>query len=196
MKIVNRKLKIISIVGILLALIILGWVIFYFNFSNTNTKSEDTIAENPASFSEVTKSKTGREVPSGFKEYKTNRFKFSILYPEDLNLKEIGEKGVGATFTFTHPKEERGFQIFVVPYTEAQVSEEQFKKDLPSGIRADLQNITVDGAVGASFHSTDMKLGETFEIWFVKNGFLYEVTTLKALSGWLQEIMKTWLFLS
>lgn len=142
-----------------------------------------------------------REVPPGFKEFKTDRFHFSILYPDDLVLKEIGEGGYGATFTFTHPKGKSGFQIFVVPYSEPQVSEEQFEKDIPSGVRTDVKDIAVDvsakggGALGASFYSVDSSLGDTFEIWFVKDGFLYEVTTVREFESWLNEVMKSWKFI-
>jgi len=38
-------------------------------------------------------------------------------------------------------------------------------------------------------------LGDTAEIWFVSGGYLYEVTTLKPLAGWLSQIMGTWQFL-
>jgi hypothetical protein len=82
-----------------------------------------------------------------------------------------------------------------VPYAEPQVSEERFKQDEPSGARTNLNSITVDGATGAAFYSTDVALGETREIWFVHGGYLYEVTTLKPLDTWLARIMQTWKFI-
>lgn len=43
--------------------------------------------------------------------------------------------------------------------------------------------------------SKDAVLGDTREVWFIRNGYLYEVTTLKPLEGWLQDIVQTWKFI-
>ena len=53
----------------------------------------------------------------------------------------------------------------------------------------------IDGASAASFYSTDVRLGDTYEVWFIHGGYLYEVTTLKPLDAWLQNIMQTWVFI-
>jgi hypothetical protein len=76
-----------------------------------------------------------------------------------------------------------------------QVSEQRFRLDNPSGVRNDLHNVTIAGATGASFCSTDPNLADTAELWFVHGGWLYEVTTLKSLDTWLSQIMATWEFL-
>ena len=46
----------------------------------------------------------------------------------------------------------------------------------------------------AFFGANDV-MGGTREVWFIKNGLLYEVTTYQVLDSWLAEIMKTWAFL-
>lgn len=136
-----------------------------------------------------------REAPPGFKEYRNAQYRFSILVPEDLAVAHVpGEEG-SATFVFQDETGTKGFQIFIAQYLEQQVSEERFRTDNPSGVRENMQDITIDGAVGASFTGAHPTLGETAEIWFVKNGFLYEVTTLKPLAEWLSGVMQTWEFL-
>ena len=40
-----------------------------------------------------------------------------------------------------------------------------------------------------------MKIGHTREVWFIHNGFLYEVTTYKEIDEWLGSIMQTWKFI-
>ena len=134
-------------------------------------------------------------IPAGYKKYQSAKYGFSILYPEILAQKEIDEGGNASTITFQNPAEGKGFQIFVVPYGASQVTEAQFKKDAPSGVREGLQNIVIDGATGASFYSKNSALGETAELWFIHGGYLYEVTTLKPLAPWLSEIMQTWKFI-
>ena len=122
-----------------------------------------------------------RVAPAGSREYRNAAYHYSIFYPEELTVGENDEGGGAMTITFQNEKEVRGFQIFIVPYAEPQVSEARFKQDIPSGVRTDFSNITVDGVVGASFNSTNAMLGETREVWFIRDGFLYEVTTLKSL---------------
>ena len=38
-------------------------------------------------------------------------------------------------------------------------------------------------------------MGDTREVWFIKNGFLYEVATYKPLDAWLGQIMQGWKFI-
>jgi len=90
---------------------------------------------------------------SGVREYRNARYRFSLPYPEHLSVKEFDESGDAMTITFENSKEALGFQIFVTPYGEAQVSEERFRQDVPSRVRKELADVTIDGATGASFYS-------------------------------------------
>jgi len=134
--------------------------------------------------------------PAGWLEYKSWIFKFSLLYPDDLIAKEYSE-GKGTTIAFENQKTRRGFQIFVVPYGENQITPERFKSDVPSGVIEDQKDIIlIDGITRASmFYSQNMAMGDTREVWFIKNGFLYEVTTYRELDAWLSSIIQTWKFL-
>lgn len=136
-----------------------------------------------------------RVVPDGWREYRNTAYRFSLLYPQELEVKEYPEGGNALTITFQNIKKQEGFQLFIVPYQEPQVSEERFKQDLPSGVRIKMIDMTVDGATGAAFYSTNVMLGETREIWFIRGGYLFEVTTLKSLDTWLDGILQTWKFL-
>jgi len=139
-------------------------------------------------------SPSARTPPVGTKEYRSARYHFSLFYPQELTVEEHSEGGGAATITFQNIEKAEGFQLFIVPYSEPQVSAERFKRDIPSGVRNNLTNITVDGATGAAFYSTNTELGDTREVWFVHGGFLYEVTTLKPLDAWLGAIIQTWKF--
>ena len=112
-----------------------------------------------------------------------------------MNVKEYDEGAGATTITFQDVAVAQGFQIYIVPYKEAQVSEERFKQDSPLGVRDSLRTTSVDGAVGATFYGKDSFLGETYEAWFVRDGYLYEVTTLKALEAMLTTVLSTWEFI-
>ncbi len=135
-----------------------------------------------------------REAPNGLLEYRNTRFRFSLFYPEEMDVETYNEGGSAMTFTFNDP-EGRSFQIFIVRYREQEVTEERFRKDAPSGVREDARNVTIDGTAAVSFYGKDALVGETAEVWFVHGGYLYEVTAPKPLAGWLSEIMQTWKFL-
>lgn len=136
-----------------------------------------------------------RVVPDGLREYRNTAYEFSLLYPQELKVEEYIEGGNAITITFQDATNKKVFQVFIVPYQEEQISDERFTRDIPSGVRTNLENITIDGATGAAFYSESTTLGETHEIWFIHDSFLFEVTTLKPLDTWLATIMQTWQFL-
>lgn len=136
-----------------------------------------------------------RQPPEGWREYRNNTYHFSLFYPETLSVKEFDEGGGASAIVFQNLEEGKGFQIFIVPFSGNQITDERFRKDVPSGLKKELKDITVDSAMGASFYSVNTILGETAEVWFIKNGFLYEVTAPRALDQWLSEIMRYWRFI-
>lgn len=139
-------------------------------------------------------SSMARIAPAGSKLYASSKYGFSLLYPNSLAVHEYDEGGGAMTITLQNPQDAKGFQIFVVPYSGSQVSEARFKEDEPSGVREGVKTVSIDGASGASFYSTNLALGDTAEVWFIHGGYLYEVTTLKPLSSWLSDILATWQF--
>jgi len=79
--------------------------------------------------------------------------------------------------------------------TDAQITEARFKLDELSGIRSNPTDVMVDGARGTMFFGSAPRMNDTREVWFVKDGYLYEVTTYKELDSWLAQIMRTWKFI-
>jgi hypothetical protein len=139
--------------------------------------------------------KPPRQAPAGYQEYRDEQYRFALFYPSNLSVKTYDEGGGAMTIIFQDIKTVQGFQVYVVPYEASQVSDAQFKRDEPSGVRKNPQNATIDGAAATSFYSTNLTLGETAEVWFVRGGYLFEVTTLKSLDTWLAGIMQTWQFI-
>ena len=183
--------------GILLTLLCIGGALYLFipMFDLVDRTSQSVTSTSPISIEYVPKS-TGREVGAGSKEYYSSEYNFSLLYPDALSVKEFSEAGGAMTITFEQDdgKTLSGFQIFIVPFSGAQITEERFKQDNPSGVRKNLKDIMLDGATGASFYSTNATLGDTAEVWFVRGGYLYEVTTFKELDTWLADILSAWRF--
>ena len=164
---------------------------FYFLYSD-----KPAVTSGTSTFTEIIPGNgEARQVPEGWKEYRNITYRFSLLYPEWLAVNEYPEGGGATTITFQNVERGEGFQLFILPYSSRQVSEERFKKDVPSGVRLGLTDTSVDGATGAAFYSESATLGETREVWFIHGGFLFEATVLKPLEGWFDGIIQTWEFL-
>jgi hypothetical protein len=129
------------------------------------------------------------------KEYRNKDYGFSVDYPAQIPPQEFHYRGHALTVLFQSADGEPGFQIAVAPINGTTITPERFKADEPSGVQLDLHDTTIDGAPGITFIGFDANVGQTREIWFIHNKFLYEVTTYKELDSDLFEIMKTWRFI-
>ncbi len=136
-----------------------------------------------------------REIPAGMKEFRSAPIHFSILYPQEMSVQVYREAGNAFTASFIDTKNEREFEVFATPYNGQQISKERFKMDEPSGVFKEPHDTTVDSVRATQFFGHNDTVGDTREIWFIKDGYLYEVMTEKALDPWLAPIMSTWKFI-
>jgi hypothetical protein len=136
-----------------------------------------------------------RNITRGYNEYLNTDYKFSVFYPQDLQFDQRDEGKGAKSIIFEDANGEKGFQIFVVPYSDTTITTERFKDDEPSGVLQDPVNMLVDGVKATAFYGHVPDFGDTREVWFIRDGFLYEVATYKELEPWLSEIMSTWKFL-
>ena len=119
----------------------------------------------------------------------------------------VSEEDGGATLVFKEhetspkpPEESIKFQIFITPFGEEEtLSEERIKKDIPSAVIEHAQPVILnpdaerDGEVQALlFSSQDEIIGKTIEVWFTKNGYLYEVTAPAHMDDVLPKILSSW----
>lgn len=181
---------------ILIALFLCGILVaFFFRKPAEEFPSPIPLVSSAATSSPPKAVSAHRTPPSGFQEYWSGRAHFSIFYPNGLSVKEYNEKTGGFTVTFQEEKGDKGFQVFATPYSEVQITPERFKMDIPSGVIKNSVHMIIDGAPAEAFFSTNAVLGDTREVWFIHDGFLYEVTSVASLDQWFAEIMKSWKFL-
>ena len=133
--------------------------------------------------------------PTGTKEYRNTSYGFTFLHPSTLTVSSFDEGSGARTITLQNTVDVQGFQIFIVPYEGAQISMARFRADEPSGVMERPVNILVGGTQATMFFSTDAALGDTIEVWLIKNGYLFEITAPKSLDVWLAHIMQTWQFI-
>jgi len=132
--------------------------------------------------------------PTGDLLYSNSPFHFSLYYPSNLQVQTTNQSGT-LTVIFQDSTSGEGFEIYVMPYDSAQITESRFKLDEPSGTFVQPTNVIIDGTPATMFFGYNSLMGETREEWFIKSGLLYEVVTYKALDAWLSEIMRTWRFI-
>ena len=177
-----------------LAVLVVGWFIL----QRGSTSLQATF---PAEASAVTSSPAQgplgphRTPPSGQQEFYSAQYRFSLFYPDNLNEKTYDEGGGASTFDFETADYSQGFEVFVVPYSKTQVDQARFKLDEPSGALMQSTTITINNTPAVMFFGNNAAMGDTREVWFIRGGYLYEVTTYKDLDAWLSQIMATWQFL-
>lgn len=161
--------------------------------SSTSVAVEGTIVPLPTAGTQ-THTASSVDVPADWQFYSNDVYGFSVYVPPDLVLREYDEGSGVRTFSFEKSDTQEGFQVFVVPYAEETVSEARLLMDIPSGVVREQVEIVIDGEKATAFFSQHALMGETREVWFIHDGYLFEVTTYKELDTWLAEIMQTWEF--
>jgi hypothetical protein len=134
--------------------------------------------------------------PAGYVLYRNEPYHFSFSYPPTLQVHSYSESGGAFTVALQDPTTNQGFEVYVTPYGGTQISEAKFKLDEPSGVIQERTDVMIDGARATMFYGNNAIMGDTREVWFIKGGLLYEVTTYKQLDAWLAQIMQTWQFVS
>lgn len=137
-----------------------------------------------------------RVAPAGQEDYRNEHYRFELFYPAGLAVKEYDEGNGARTISFENSANpDQGFEIFVLPYGQRQVSAERFKMDEPSGTIIQPTDVLIDNVRGTMFFGNNSVMGDTREVWFIRGGYLIEVSTYRALDAWLSQIMATWEFI-
>jgi hypothetical protein len=89
----------------------------------------------------------------------------------------------------------KAFQLYVTPYAKAEITDERFALDQPSGVRENARDFLVDAVRGTRFDGNNAAMGDTAEVWVINNGYLYEIATYKQFGAWLDTILQSWQFI-
>jgi hypothetical protein len=190
------------LIGITIVSLVLGvGAVVFFNTqthlaANGTSQSAATAAsasEEPAPLSSSIPETT--QLTQDWRGYENKEFRFGLLYPDDLHVKEYKERSGALSVVFEERVDEgRGFQIYVTSYVEDHITPERFLLDVSSGVMEEPTDIVIGGVPAIMFFSENSIMGDTREVWFINNGFLYEVVTYKQLDAWLSTIMQSWQF--
>lgn len=139
----------------------------------------DAVFKEPVTYGSLNKSYSH----SGFS------FKYSEGFQASLNLVEGGE-----IVTIENDKGS-GFQIFISSFDEpGPITPERIQQDQPDMEINDPKNAQLDSTKALVFNGYDNALGETFEVWVVKNGKLYQITGPRTAQQLIIETLETWIW--
>jgi len=128
-------------------------------------------------------------------EYKNAERGFTLDYPQELQVKDTDEGETTHTIVFSDSTGEKSFQIFFTPYFGDQITQSRILEDVPSGTFTEPIEVVIGGSIHALAFESTLDIGEIREVWFIHNGYLFEVSTYKDLDSWLAGIMNTWKFM-
>jgi len=125
-----------------------------------------------------------------------SQYGFSFEYPKSFTATKFREGENGDTILIQQKDGKNGFQVFIAPFDEeGPLTKERILQDLPDLIIKNAENrVLKNGIPALIFFSQEPSLGETREIWFVKNGYLYQITATKEIDSLVAQIVATWKF--
>jgi hypothetical protein len=142
-----------------------------------------------------TEAGAGEDLKEGFSLYTNGRLNFKVQYPSFYIPNEVKETAISTSVLFSPAGGGTGAQIYVVYYPKDKIDDEQFKLDVPSGVRENVSKGQLGGIEAVVFESMHTGLGKTYEIWAIHNNYLYELTVPLTDKKILDTMAETWQFL-
>jgi len=139
--------------------------------------SPDAVFAEPVTFSSLNKEYTHQG--------------FSFKYPDGFNVfsAQIG----GGELITVENKKGSGFQIFIIPFDEkGPITPERIWKDEPDAEVTDPKNAELDGVKTLAFYGYNGDIGDTFEVWPIYKGRLYQIMGPKTAEKLIIETLETW----
>lgn len=131
-------------------------------------------------------------LPKNLSRYTDKKYNFSFDYPAFVTVGSFKE-GVGDMILIQTKDGKESAQIYIIPFDEpVAISKERILKDLPNMVIKDERNGAVGGHPAIAFLGKHETLGDTYEIWFTRDGSLYQIMTKVSTAQFLIDIIKTW----
>lgn len=156
--------------------------------------SNESAGESPDELSDtLTESPLSTE---GLATYDHEEPFFAFAYPKELTVTELTEEN-GNEAVVLEGGEKQGFQIRFFSFDEeGPLTVERIREDIPDVVIDDPQAALITAArlPALLFWSQDSVLGKTRELWFIHDGYFYQLTTFPEFDTTLAGIMERWTF--
>lgn len=201
-----KKRSITLITAILLALVA---GLYFWTISRSSEDNEDGSSDlnggEPQTVTletvkaDMEKYDTDSQIDLKTRTYQNKKYGFSINVPESMTVSNFQEGRVGEVILFqVNEKKDKNddpwMQVFVLPFDEeGLITPERIKKDLPDMEVEDPKYAIIgkEKFKALIFMSNEPGIGKTREVWFVKNGYLFQINTGHEYERLLGEMLET-----
>jgi len=152
----------------------------------------------PAFQREIEKS-YGIESSAKAVRYTHPMYGFSFEKPDGYTVGSFNDGQGGETVVVQKTSNDvakSGFQIYIYDALEpVELTPQLIKEELPGTNVNNPKKIILDGAPGIMFDSNSSSFeGSSFEIWFIHQGFVYQISSYSEFASELQNIIGSWKF--
>lgn len=125
---------------------------------------------------------------SKWKDYKTDSFSFKYASNFQITKNSDSENEV-----IIAEDDKFGFQIFIMPFDEpGPITEDRILQDMPEMQLENPQPAKLDKVDALVFEGYNGDIGDTFEVWIVNKGKLYQIMTTLEAKELLIGVLETW----
>lgn len=161
---------------LILFLLIAGFVVYFFFFKIERSVVFETTVNAPKAGDTLTP-QTNKD-----SKYTHTDPVFSFEYPEGYAPSLIREETGDSIVVSRGGDSLAGFQIFVTPFDEPNIelTPNRIQNDIPDIVMKSPETVSLPSGIKAlSFVSRHESLGDTFEVWFVKDGYAYQFSSTR-----------------
>ncbi|MCF7918065.1 hypothetical protein K9L27_03665 [Candidatus Gracilibacteria bacterium] len=120
---------------------------------------------------------------------------FSFRYPTDFDIDIFPDGKRGKAVLFQNKRTGEGFQVYLTPFEEQIIlTPDRIRQDIPDVVLDHFQEIRISGVLTLFFASQDEVFGDTYEVWFVHQGTLFQITAPSTSVNLLKQILVTFTF--
>ena len=140
---------------------------------------------------------SARAAPPDFTEtYADAAHGFSFKYPPTLRI-HASQQDATAIIVARNAAKTIGFQIHIKPIggTDRAITPTRIARDMPGLAIRGPQRLRIPGAgLALAFYATEQNFGESFQVWFIRQGRLYQLSSYAPHDALVRGVLATWTF--
>lgn len=131
----------------------------------------------------------------GAKLYENAQYHIAFEYPEGLAIVETHEEGRSFTVLTQDADASKYLKIRIIAFSGAQIPLSQVLLDAGQPLDQPQEVVLANGVRALIFLSENPQGKQERNVWFIRDGFLYEASAPSGLDAWLSEMLSTLRFI-
>jgi len=130
---------------------------------------------------------------SSAQTYSDTDYGFSFSYPQGYTASAFSDIENTKTILLGNTTSKSALQVFVSPFDEnISLTLERIKEEMPDLAVLEPKSILLDEVTGVSFRSTNALDAESYELWLIHRGNLYQISAPVISKAVFDDILTTW----